>query len=150
MYFRNKVWWRKCRWLLLIYSMAFRKRHLVRGHLLNYSYARLQTCWIHSEDLVAPVSITSVGLYVQCLDWQCISFVKVKKYSGFIPDKFGDRNSVFRYNSLKKKMLQAHNDKVQSHNWPPDAVQGKSKQILSRTRTSNSWCVRSGWHTVGL
>ena len=76
--------------------------------MLNYSYARLQTCWIHSEDLVAPVSITSVGLYVQCLDWQCISFVKVKKYSGFIPDKFGDRNSVFRYNSLKKKKCFKH------------------------------------------
>lgn len=47
-------------------------------------------------------------------------------------------------------MLQAHNDEVQSHNWKPDAVQGKSKQIWFHTKTSESWCVRSGWHTVGL
>lgn len=47
-------------------------------------------------------------------------------------------------------MLQAHNDEVQSRNWQPDAVQGKSKQISSHTETSDSWCVRSGWHSVGL
>lgn len=47
-------------------------------------------------------------------------------------------------------MLQAHNEEVQSHNWQPDAVQGKSKQISFHTKTSDSLCVRSGWHTVGL
>lgn len=46
-------------------------------------------------------------------------------------------------------MLQAHSGKVQSRNWQPDAVQGKSKQTSNHTKTSDSWCVRSGWHTVG-
>lgn len=56
---------------VVCYSLTL--RHLVRGQVLIYSYTRLQTCWIHPADLVAPVSITSVGLYVQCLDWQCMS-----------------------------------------------------------------------------
>lgn len=85
-------------------------------------------------------------------------FVKVKKYLVFILDKFGGRETETQHHvQLKKtiknktkRKLQAHNDEVQSHNWPPGAVQGKSKQILCRTEISGSRCVRSGWHAVGL
>lgn len=133
------------------------KRHLVRGHVLNYSYTRLQTCWIHSEDIVPPLSLS---LYHKC--WPVCAmfglavhqFVKVKKYLEFVrvwilAERQETQFQVqFFFVLNKKKMFLAHNDEDQSRNWPPDAVQGKSKQISFHTETSDSWCVRSGWHTV--
>lgn len=80
-------------------------------------------------------------------------FVKVKKNR--IPETFGswviETQHHIQLKKKEKEKLQAHNEEVQSRNLPPGAVQGKKQtNILCRTKLSDSWCVRSGWHAVGL